>query len=65
MTTSQQRIDFLDIWPEAPGGVPGTSTPVPDGLECDESEFVICCFALCDWGGYKIADDQIQIRGRA
>ena len=34
-------------------------------LECDEAEFVVCCFALCDWGTYTIDDGEIRIRGKA
>ncbi len=34
-------------------------------VECGEAEFVVCCFALCDYGGYSFAGGRLCIRGEA
>ena len=56
-----------------PGAVRTAAKAAPDDaaggawgkVECDEAEFAVCCFALCDWHTYEIAGGEIHIRAQA
>ena len=50
---------------EAPVAHMGMATTAPSPVECDEAEFVLYCFALCDPATYDIAGGQVSIRGEA
>lgn len=69
MTHAFHTIDRPGLGPEAaaaPAAHTGTGAgAASDGLECDEAEFVVYCFALCDWAAYDIAGGQVHIRGQA
>ena len=53
------RTAAAKVAPDAP------SSPAWGKIECDEAEFAVCCFALCDWHTYDIAGGQIHIRAQA
>jgi hypothetical protein len=62
--TSADRTGF-EPEPEQSHGPAQDAGRRKQSLECDEAEFVVCCFALCDWGTYSIDNGEVRIRGKA
>jgi len=69
MTNSYDTTNRPGLGPEsaeAPAARMGTdAASAPRGVECDEAEFVLYCFALCAPASYDIAGARVSIRGEA